>query len=93
MPLIEELDLEVETLDSLDGLTVNPEVRDCLDRPGARDQDRLRWSGNPSDPPFDAGDRGQKPFADASGRCAAGDGRRDWVVVNCSGPTVSRKSR
>jgi hypothetical protein len=30
MPLIEELDLEVETLDSLDGLTVNPEVRDRL---------------------------------------------------------------
>jgi hypothetical protein len=30
MPLIEELDLEVETLDSLDGLTVNPEVRGRL---------------------------------------------------------------
>jgi hypothetical protein len=30
MPLIEELDLEVETLDSLDGLTVKPEMRDRL---------------------------------------------------------------
>ena len=28
MPLIEELDLEVETLDSLDGLIVKPEMRD-----------------------------------------------------------------
>lgn len=30
MPLIEELDLEVETLDSLEGLTVRPEMRDRL---------------------------------------------------------------
>jgi hypothetical protein len=30
MPLIEELDLEVETLDSLDGLTVDPDARDRL---------------------------------------------------------------
>ncbi len=30
MPLIEELDLEVETLDSLEGLTVNPRQRDRL---------------------------------------------------------------
>ena len=30
MPLIEELDVEVETLDSLDGLTVRPALKDAL---------------------------------------------------------------
>ena len=76
MPLIEELDFEVETLDSLDGLTVNPEVRDRLT--DLAPAIRIACAGAATRPtrPLMPSTEGRSPSR-MLGRCAAGDGRRD----------------
>src|SRR3954469_13630504 len=96
MPLIEELDIEVETLDSLDGLIVKPELVDRFAE--AAPSIPLAWgAGGGPRPPAPGVRRGRGPrVARASGatarirapieiRAARGGGahraRGDWIRV------------